>query len=421
MPLLEGFNYGGEKTAVIFDIGAAYTKCGFAGETGPRCIAPTSVNGLKKGQVINICHCTDEKELYDLLKSFFNKLYFRHLLVNPKERRVVIVESVFCPTTFRDTLAKVLFEHYQVPSLLFAPSHLVALFTLGIPSGLVIDVGQKETQVMPVFEGVLLLKAWQALPVAGEAIEKNLEAHLLEGCNVKTDQSADKPLSSVMSSVPQSVLEDIKVRCCFVTKLSRAKQLQAVGQGTGDKDEVSVAAMVRFWLLQSLHLPLGVDYPLDGSTVLHIVGKIRENACEVLFERDAEETSVATLLLEAILKSPVDARKILAENIVVTGGTSMLLGFKARLAEELRDLREKPRYKERLFVDAFKFHSPPAKENYVAWLGGAIFGALEVLPSRSVTREMYHTDPVLPDWCSLHETEELDEKASPPKKTAATR
>jgi len=26
MPLLEGINYGGEKTAVIFDIGAVYTK-----------------------------------------------------------------------------------------------------------------------------------------------------------------------------------------------------------------------------------------------------------------------------------------------------------------------------------------------------------------------------------------------------------
>ena len=69
-------------------------------------------------------------------------------------------------------------------------------------------------------------------------------------------------------------------------------------------------------------------------------------------------------------QSPVDARKQLAENIVVIGGTSMAPGFKARLADELKDLREKPRYKQRLFVDAFKFHSPPAKENYVAWLGG---------------------------------------------------
>ena len=54
-------------------------------------------------------------------------------------------------------------------------------------------------------------------------------------------------------------------------------------------------------------------------------------------------------------------------------------------------------------------------------VSGAVFGALEVLASRSVTQEMYRADPVLPDWCTLHETEELDEKASLHKKMAATR
>ena len=38
----------------------------------------------------------------------------------------------------------------QVPSVLFAPSHLVTLFTLGISSGLVIDAGYAETVVLPV-------------------------------------------------------------------------------------------------------------------------------------------------------------------------------------------------------------------------------------------------------------------------------
>ena len=33
-----------------------------------------------------------------------------------------------------------------------------------------------------------------------------------------------------------------------------------------------------------------------------INGKIRETACEVLFEQDNEEKSVATLILDAILK-----------------------------------------------------------------------------------------------------------------------
>ena len=38
----------------------------------------------------------------------------------------------------------------QVPSVLFAPSHLVSLLTLGLPSALVLDCGYTETLVLPV-------------------------------------------------------------------------------------------------------------------------------------------------------------------------------------------------------------------------------------------------------------------------------
>ena len=44
----------------------------------------------------------------------FNALCCRHLLVNPKERRVVVVESLLSPTVYRDVIAKVLFKHYEV-------------------------------------------------------------------------------------------------------------------------------------------------------------------------------------------------------------------------------------------------------------------------------------------------------------------
>ena len=39
---------------------------------------------------------------------------------------------------------------FQVPSVLFAPSHLMAIMTLGINSALVMDCGYTETLVLPV-------------------------------------------------------------------------------------------------------------------------------------------------------------------------------------------------------------------------------------------------------------------------------
>lgn len=63
-------------------------------------------------------------------------------------------------------------------------------------------------------------------------------------------------------------------------------------------------------------------------------------------------------------------RRQLAENIVIVGGTAMAKGLKARLQEELLSLIKEERYSKKLFVSQFKFHCPPALENYVAWLGG---------------------------------------------------
>ena len=41
---------------------------------------------------------------------------------------------------------------------------------------------------------------------------------------------------------------------------------------------------------------------------------------------------------------------------------------------------------------------------------GAILASLEVLGSRSITLKQYNEQPVLPDWCSLYEPEEKEDK-----------
>lgn len=48
----------------------------------------------------------------------------------------------------------------------------------------------------------------------------------------------------------------------------------------------------------------------------------------------------------------------------------MLPGFLHRLLAEIRYLVEKPKYRKALGTKAFRIHTPPAKANCVAWLGG---------------------------------------------------
>ncbi|EJD06873.1 actin-like ATPase domain-containing protein [Fomitiporia mediterranea MF3/22] len=73
-----------------------------------------------------------------------------------------------------------------------------------------------------------------------------------------------------------------------------------------------------------------------GQGTLRIPGWVRERAAEVLFEGgDVDEGSVAEVLLDALLRVPVDLRRTLAGSILVVGGTAMLPGFIPRLQNEL--------------------------------------------------------------------------------------
>lgn len=389
MPLFEGITYTGDKNVIVIDFGAAYTKCGIAGEKCPRCILPSELKDEKTGVVRKLWQYQNEKELYENLKDYLFMLYFRHLLTNPKDRRMVICESLLCPEVFRSTLANVLFKHFEVSSVMFGSGHLTSLLTLGINTGLVMDVGFTETLVVPVYDGIPILKAIQSLPLAGKAIQERIREMLLSEGTVWVGDN-EKPLSSCPEYLTDDILQDIKVRCCFVTNQERAQKIHEVE--IFQKDGSVLPKPVP-----------GVQYPLDGGSLLHISGRVREHVCEVMFEQDNEQTSITTLLLDAIVQCPIDMRVEMSQNIVITGGTSMLPGFLHRVQTELAYLKCQPRFINQLALKNFRFHQPPAKANYTAWLGGSLFGALEMLPSRSIDRDTFLKTGKLTDWCSYSE------------------
>uniref|UniRef100_A0A131YJA2 Actin-related protein 10 n=1 Tax=Rhipicephalus appendiculatus TaxID=34631 RepID=A0A131YJA2_RHIAP len=392
MPIYEGIgSMVAEKNSVVFDFGRAYTKCGFAREPSPRWIIPSTVPMGPNNQMQPIWNYWAQDDLIAMLKEFLYTLYFRHLSVNPKDRRVVVVESVLCPTLFRNTVAQVLFEHFEVPAIVFVPSHLMALYTLGINSALVLDCGYYESISLPVYEGVCILSAWQAIPLGGLAIHRRIESELMELATVRGSSDGEFSLAEVVTDpIRESVLEDIKVRTCFVTTHERAQQLQIWGFARSNNAEV---------IPDPPAPPPDVEYPLDGDKIITIPGTLREYAAEALFELDGDMKSIATLLLDSIIKAPMDSRKTLAQNIVVMGGSSMMPGFKHRLAAELKSLVQDPAYSRRMNMNTFKFHSPPSKENYTAWLGASIYGSTDAVNTHRITKDQFITNNRhIPDW-----------------------
>ncbi|KYN35225.1 Actin-related protein 10 [Trachymyrmex septentrionalis] len=358
----EGVRYISDKQMVVFDIGSAYTKFGYAGEVSPRGIIRTEVRCSESKKIRRIIDYRDVEDLYQLLVDFLHLLFFKYVVISPKDARILLLESPLAVTSFRDTLAKVMFRHFEIGSVLFLPSHLATISTLGIDTALVLDVGYQEATLIPIFEGIPILKAWQALPLGGQIVHENLKKYFRD--------TSDLELS-------ENIVEDIKVRTCFVTTLERSAKLETES---------------------ALTPPPDVTYP--GIKRIVIPGEIREKAFEVLWERDNDNLSLSTMILDAIVKCPLDTRRILAENIILVGGTTMTKGFASRLKSELLALIKSDLYKTKLKMESFKFHTAPSKPNYTTWLGGAIFSTTD-LPLRCLTKDVYLKTNRVPDWSNL--------------------
>lgn len=260
-------------------------------------------------------------------------LFFKHLLVSPKDRKIVLVESALCPTEIREVFAKVLFRHFDVASILFVPTHLVILSTLAIDTALVVDLGFKETTAIPVFSGVQILNAWQAQPLAAEAVHAEVRRQLTES-GIAAEKLSDE------------IVEEIKAQLCFVTTRERAQKYL-------DGSEIRP--------------PPDVDYPIHGEEIIRIPGKVRETVFEVLFADDNDHLSLPYILLNAVKLCTMDTRKQLLGNVVLVGGTAMAEGLAFRLQQEIKVLLQTDMYKAHLHCEGIKFHSVPAKENFAAW------------------------------------------------------
>ena len=231
----------------------------------------------------------------------------------------------------------------------------------------------------------------QAQPLGGAAVQAAVRAGLLERATLSEGGAGPGlPVSSNPDCLTEQRVQDIALRCCFVTTRERGEQL-----GAGHSDPVPA-----------------IPVPLSGSSILLVDGKTREGSAEPLWTLDQDYLSLPAMLLDALLKCPLDTRPALARSLVLVGGSTMLPGFRSRLSQELAALLNTARYS-KLNIPGFKVRAivlarycivclvsvfgllcncvvqvftAPGQPNYTSWLGAAVFGATDVVVTRSLSR-----------------------------------
>ncbi|KAH0585318.1 hypothetical protein H2248_008559 [Termitomyces sp. 'cryptogamus'] len=395
----------GVEDRVVIDPGSRIWKVGFSGEGRPRDVF--FANKKTGAPLWNLQRATDlaerdeeEKLLEISLQTCLRSVFHDSLLTDPKARKVILVEHPLLPLYIKDIIARILFEN-NVPSVSFASSHLLSLFAVGRITGLVLDCGHLESVALPIFTARPLFPQLRTTPLAGARFTSHIRALLLLfGTYLPPPSSLSAainvPAANRATRVPQevlsdSVIEEIKTRCCFVgdalgstidtreatpakdesseievpssdTTHSESEFSHNTGRESLSMSEFSVVSSVarvpssdaphgeghlqalatmyvRHSTATDLHMqvvPPPSQQTGTGRGTLIIPGWIRERAAEVLFEGgDVDEASLAEVVLESLLKVPVDLRKALASSILVSGGTTMLPGFIPRLHAEI--------------------------------------------------------------------------------------
>ncbi|KAG9224895.1 hypothetical protein CCMSSC00406_0001954 [Pleurotus cornucopiae] len=458
----------GTEDRIVIDPGSRIWKVGFSGEGKPRDVF--YADGATGDALWGLDRATDPVQraeedtiLQVKLEARLRSVFHDSLLTDPKSRKVILVEHPFLPLHIKDILARVLFQNLQTTPLAGSrlTSHLRALLlvfgtyipppaitgavnvpaanrTTRIPEEVLTDAIMEEIKTRCCFVG----SAMESSLVEPQASADDSFEMEVPPSDTTMSESDFSHISSTVSSPPPSDFSVVSNPVQGQRERERQQQENHLQSLSTLYKRYSSATD-----LQMRIPPASTHQAGPGRATLIIPGWIRERAAEVLFEGgDVDETSVAEVILDALLKVPMDLRKTLASSILIVGGTPMLPGFITRLHAELLRAVSPPQQQGDAPVPTRKYDryaslrplipyiaimnnpAPPAPASdrarasagkapaftpaTLAWVGGSLAGALktggaEVARERWDESELAERDP----------DESMDISMSPEKPT----
>jgi actin len=348
-----------DQEAMVIDHGSYLSKVGIAGDEHPRSCFSSVVGRSKYYEAPGLDSCRDtyvgdDAEIkadilrlkyviergrvtnWDDMDKIWEYTFHKALRVDPAEHPVLVTEPSLNPKFDRERTMQLLFETFNVPSYFVASQGVLSMYANNQTTGVVLEIGDGICQVVPMYEGALP-SGPARLDLAGRDLHSWLRRELAA---YAFDTSAE-----LLS------LYDIKQKLAYVALDFEMEKL---------RDDISA------------------KYKMPNGTEI-VLGYERFGCGELLFE----EKGVHELLFESIMKCDPDIRKDLYANIVLSGGTTMLTGFAARLEKEI--VMRAPRQTNVRIV------ANPDRR-YGAWMGGSQLANLAIFPQMVITRDEYNED-----------------------------
>ncbi|KAF2832479.1 actin-related protein-like protein RO7 [Ophiobolus disseminans] len=357
-----GASFRTEDEYVVIEIGSRFVRCGFPGESAPRCTLPFGPDEQrragdyrqwdpdyghqrrkrKRGQ-----EWGQEHELYrmdlsrvdlglveDKFERAMREAYNKHFLLDSKPRRILLAMPPRMPHALMSTLLDVLFTGFQAPSITLMSNPVLAAVAAGLRSALVVDIGWAETVVTAICEyrEVRERRSVRAGKLLSEEMAKVLNAELDD------DADSSAPKADVSFDEAEEVLT--RVGWCKQNPRSNRRTVYFPAREAPVLEEFEDA-------VESPPPTVTVPFPKHTPpTELRVpfvsLAKPAEAALfapeMTLSEFDDEDLPLHYLMYRTLVQLPVDVRRLCMSRIIITGGVSNLPGLKTRLLKELEAL-----------------------------------------------------------------------------------
>ena len=239
-----------------------------------------------------------------------------------------------------------MFEQFNVPALYLGCGPALSLYASGRTTGIVLDSGEDNSTVVPVYEGHPLWNASGNRELAGRMLTADMQKLLTERGNT-------------LGKFPERGLREFKERFGYVA-LDFEQEMQTAASSSS--------------LEQTYELP-------DGTKITAGVERFR--CPEALFRPSLvgmELSGIDEALHGSILKCKVELCEQMYGNIVLSGGSSLFAGLAERIRKEMIALAPSTM---RVNVIA-----SPERRN-LPWIGASVLGSLSTFQQMWIPKEEY--------------------------------
>lgn len=378
---------------VVIDVGTSTTKIGYTGRdfVDPSMVIPTiyrprdlsdKVSAYKTGAedldffigyegADRKTNYIDKRfinrgavEDWNALEHFYEQIFFKYLRVDPEDTPVVLTEHPLNKPENREYTAEIMFETFNVPKLFlfmqgvcsvyaYSYEHAKSKKKFAILSGssVVVESGDGATSILPVSQGFVITEAVSQMDLGGSDVTRFIADFLKER----------------KTKVPP---ED-RLDCATFIKEKHCKTLSGPNEisSTFKKSDANPKEYFKTVEFTSKKSNKKYDIKLGYEQFL---------APEIFFTPEIVsskyKTPLARLIHECVLKSPINCRKGMYSNIILSGGNTSYKKIRDRMKCELQGIVDEYRKLSSIpeEIEVNVYHAP----KYSVYIGASLMAGL---------------------------------------------